>query len=97
MEATIQFLRSNNIYVQNIRSIYENYENVENVENVESVESVGTNFVHHQFIKISLFFAKLSKSQLVETRRQAERSGGNALIDGEAGSEPRVGRANAPM
>ena len=33
MEATIQFLRSNNVYVQNIRSIYENDEIFENVEN----------------------------------------------------------------
>ena len=47
MEATIQFLRSSNVYVQNISSIYgndnilENVENVENVGSVESVESVG--------------------------------------------------------
>ena len=43
MEAIIQFLRSNNVYIQNIRSIHENhkiFENVENVENVGSVESV---------------------------------------------------------
>ena len=39
MEASIQFLRSNNVYVQNIRSIYENYEIFENVENIENVES----------------------------------------------------------
>ena len=40
MEATIQFLRSNNVYVQNTRSISENYEILENGENVESVEGV---------------------------------------------------------
>ena len=38
MEAAIQFLRSNNVYVQLLRSIYENYEIFENVENVENVE-----------------------------------------------------------
>ena len=46
MEATIQILRSNNVYVQNIRSIYENdgiFGNIENGWLFECWLSVGGN------------------------------------------------------
>ena len=51
MDATIQFLRSNNVYIQNIRSIYENYEIAKNDFQTHGIDFSGELKVNfHQMI-----------------------------------------------